>query len=313
MELRQLRYFVAVASHGSFLKAAASVHVAQSALSHQVAQLEQELDARLLHRLPRGVVLTDVGCVFLPHATAILRQAEDARASVKGLMNQPSGKVVFGLPPSICNVFALPLLQAVRKELPMVDFELTEELSGSLAAQLRSGELDLAVLLDDGELGAFRTSPLTSEQLLLISRPGAYSARSRKSITLKLALQMPLVLPRARQGVRPIIEAMAMRMGLPPPNVVSEINSVSILSTTVQAGIGLTVQAASAFKAELSSGLLVGVPITQPNLKRDLAICANKEVPMSTASQAVSRLAIQVAQSLVSSGEWPFANCQDRT
>ena len=50
MELRQLRYFVAVASHGSFLKAAASVHVAQSALSHQVAQLEQELDARLLHR-----------------------------------------------------------------------------------------------------------------------------------------------------------------------------------------------------------------------------------------------------------------------
>ena len=257
------------------------------------------------------MVLTDVGSVFLPHATAILRQTEDARASVKGLMNQPSGKVVFGLPPSICNVFALPLLQAVRKELPMVDFELTEELSGSLAAQLRSGELDLAVLLDDGELGAFRTSALTSEQLLLISRPCAYSARSRKSITLKLALQMPLVLPRARQGVRPIIEAMAMRMGLPPPNVVSEINSVSILSTTVQAGIGLTVQAASAFKAELSSGLLVGVPITQPNLKRDLAICANKEVPMSTASQAVSRLAIQVAQSLVSSGEWPFANCHD--
>ena len=243
----------------------------------------------------------------------MLRQAEDARASVKGLIDQPSGKVVFGLPPSICNVFALPLLQAVRKELPKVDFELTEELSGSLAAQLRAGELDLAVLLDDGELGIFRSSPLTSEQLLLISRPDALHARNRKSITLKQALLMPLVLPRARQGVRPIIEATAMRAGLPPPNVVSEINSVSILSTTVQAGIGLTVQAASAFKGELSAGLLVGIPITQPNLKRDLAICANKEVPMSTASQAVSRLAIQVAKNLVNSGEWPFATCQDQS
>jgi LysR family nitrogen assimilation transcriptional regulator len=244
---------------------------------------------------------------------AMLRQAEDARASVKGLVNQPSGKVVFGLPPSICNVFALPLLQAVRKELPKVDFELTEELSGSLAAQLRAGELDLAVLLDDGELGAFRSSPLTSEQLLLISRPDAPSARHRKTISLKQALRMPLVLPRARQGVRPIIEAMAMRAGLPPPNVVSEINSVSILSTTVQAGIGMTIQAASAFKAELSTGLLVGVPITKPDLKRDLAICANKDVPLSTASQAVSAMATQVAQKLVHSGDWPFATCQKQS
>lgn len=310
MELRQLRYFVAVSRHGSFLKAASTVYVAQSALSHQIAQLEDELGAQLFHRRPRGVELTDSGKVFLPHALAMLRQADDARASIKGHINEPAGKVVFGLPPSICSVFALPLLQAVHKELPQVDFELTEELSGSLAAQLRAGTLDLAVLLDDGELVRYEASFLLSEQLLLITRPHAPDVGQISSLTLRRALKLPLVLPRARQGVRPIIEAAALEKGLPPPNVVSEINSVSILSSTVQAGIGHTIQAASAFMVELQTGSLVGKPIRAPMLRRDLMICANRDIPMSSAARAVRAVATRIAHALVSAGHWPHASCE---
>lgn len=307
MEMRQLRYFVEIARLSSFSKAAASVHVAQSALSQQVRQLEMELDAKLLHRLPRGVALTESGLAFLPHAQSILRQADDARSSVAGALDQPSGKVTFGVPPSICGVFALPMLQAVRHELPRVEFELTEELTGSLASQLRAGTLDLAVLLDDGDLGQFRYQALLRERLLLVTRPQTLPAGKAGRISLRRALALPLLLPRARQGVRPILEAMAQKLGLPPPNVVGEINSVSILRPAVMAGIGHTIQAASAFWPDLQSGVLTGLKIQPPDLHRTLALCSSRQLPPSAAAQAVTHVATRVARELVDQGEWPYA------
>ena len=152
MELRQLRYFCAITRWGSFSKAAGEVFIAQSALSHQLAQLEEELGAPLFHRTRRGVELTEAGRVFHAHATAILRQVDDAKASVRNAEGEPSGKVVFGIPHSASNALALPLLQAVRRELPKVELEITEELTGNLVPQLRSGQISLAVLFDDGGL-----------------------------------------------------------------------------------------------------------------------------------------------------------------
>ena len=96
MELRQLRYFLAIAEHGSFSKAASTVYVAQSALSHQLAQLEEELGQSLFHRLPRGVEMTPAGRAFHPHALSILRQVEDARHSVSQAEGEIVGKVIFG-------------------------------------------------------------------------------------------------------------------------------------------------------------------------------------------------------------------------
>lgn len=311
MELRQLRYFAAVAREGSFVKAASAVYVAQSALSHQVAQLEAELGATLFHRLPRGIALTESGLAFLPHALSILRQADDARRSVSGALDQPTGKVVFGLPPSICGVFALPLLQAVRRDLPTIDLELTEELSGSLAAELRAGTLDLAVLLDDGTLSQYQAWPLLREQLFLVSSPHRKDVPRGSSVSFRKAMRLPLLLPRPRQGVRPIIDAVARREGVTPPDDVGEINSVSILRSTLLAGIGHTIQAPSAFKTELEAGILHGSPIRSPDLHRNLAICASRQVPLSAGGQAMLALARRVVRELLASGAWPSASWID--
>ena len=176
MELRQLRYFLAIAEQGSFSKAAATVHVAQSALSHQLAQLEEELGQPLFHRLPRGVELTPAGRAFHPHAVSILRQVEDARHSVSQAVGEVFGKVIFGIPHSVSQALALPLLKAVRAALPRVELELTEELTGNLIPQLRTGLIHLAVLFDDGQLDEFRCHPLLDESLLLISPADAADA-----------------------------------------------------------------------------------------------------------------------------------------
>ncbi|MBI2306784.1 MAG: LysR family transcriptional regulator [Rhodocyclales bacterium] len=303
MELRQLRYFIAIARCGSFSKAAAEVFVAQSALSHQLAQLEADLGAPLFHRTRRGVELTDAGRAFLAHATAILRQVEDAKASVRNAEGEPSGKVVFGIPHSASNALALPLLQAVRRELPKVELEITEELTGNLVPQLRSGQISLAVLFDDGTLDEFQSTPLLDERLSLIGAADL-AAHPKKAVTLKQALALPLILPAHPHGVRPIIEEAARRHGLPPPNVVADISSVSILRTMLLAGLGYTLLPVMPLQNDIAAGTLCAVPVERPVLTRRLVLCASKHIPLSAASVAVARLAISLAEGLCAERAW---------
>ena len=237
MELRQLRYFVAICEHGTFSKAAGKVFVAQSALSHQLAQLENELGAALFHRSRRGVALTEAGEIFHAHAVSILRQVDDARASVASIGDTPAGKVVLGIPHSASNALALPILTAVRAELPRVELELTEELTGNLTRQLLSGSLHLAILFDDGQLDDFVVEPMVSERMSLIGRADLLGKPTRRSVSFGDALRSPLILPAQPHGVRPIIEMAAARAGLPPANVISDISSISILRTSLLAGM----------------------------------------------------------------------------
>lgn len=311
MELRQLRYFVAIAEHGTFTKAAAKVFVAQSALSHQLAQLEEEVGAVLFHRSRRGVELTEAGQVFHAHALSILRQVEDARDSVASLSESPAGRVVFGIPHSASQALALPLLEAVRATLPKVQLELTEELTGNLTRQLHAGSIHMAILFDDGHLDEFESDMLASERLSLIYRPDLFplgGKKKRQSIRLEEALRLPLVLPAHPHGVRPIIEHAAANAGLPSPNVVADISSISILKTSLLAGMGCTILPVMPMKAELDQGALVSLSIVSPVISRGVSLCRTPGFPFSAASQAVRQLMIRVARELCQSGLWLDAN-----
>lgn len=304
MELRQLRYFLAIAEHGTFSKAASKVFVAQSALSHQLAQLEDELGARLFERSRRGVELTEAGTVFHAYATSILRQVEDAASSVAGLTDSPAGKVVFGIPHSASHALALPLLKAVREELPKVQLELTEELTGNLTRQLLGGSLHMAILFDDGTLEDFISEPLVSEKMSLIYRSEAVDKKAQASISFREALAKPLILPAQPHGVRPLIEQQAARAGLLAPNVVADISSISILRTSLLAGLGCTILPVMPLKAELDSGALVALSIRAPGVQRVVALCRSRHIPLSTAAASVGALTAKVVRALCQQGLW---------
>lgn len=305
MELRQLRYFAEIAEHGSLSRAAQVLYVAQSALSHQLAQLERELGTRLFHRVPRGVVLTEAGHVFRAHATAILRQAEEAKASLQGSLGRPCGKVNFGLPPSICNALAVPLLQAVQQRLPGVALELTEAASGDLSTQLKSGLVNLAILFTEGGVSEFLSQPLLDERFFLIAKRTSENEHFGTSVSFEDVLKLPLFLASAKQGVRQIVEQAARKQGLRPPNVVTDINSVNIMRSTLLVGLGYTVLPPMAFKQELDSGALHSWEIYGPALTRRLTVCASKDAPMTPATLAVFELATVVARELAGSARWP--------
>ena len=307
MELRQLRYFLAIADSGSFSKAAERVFVAQSALSHQMAQLEDELGAPLFHRSRRGVELTEAGSRFHPHAVSILRQADEAIASARSGSAEPRGKVVFGIPHSVSNALALPLLRAVRQQLPQVQLELTEELTGNLSKQLRTGQIQLAVLFDDGHLNEFAVTPLLSEQMYLIE-PAQDGKKRKASISLKQVLALPLILPASPHGVRPIIDNAAARAGLAPPLVEADISSISILRTTLLAGLGRTLLPFMPFQHEIETGLLHATRVGSPPLARTLALCGSGHIPGSAASKAVEAVTLNLVREMCRAGHWQGAS-----
>lgn len=304
MELRQLRYFVAIAENGSFSRAAEKVFVAQSALSHQIAQLESELGTPLFHRSRRGIELTEAGRRFAPHAVSILRQTEEAVASARETSDEPSGKVVFGIPHSASNALALPLLKAVRQRLPRIQLELTEELTGNLSQQLTTGQLNLAVLFDDGSLAEFEHTPLLIERLCLIE-PALPGKKPPRRMTLQQALGWPLVLPASPHGVRPIIEAAALQAGLASPQVEADISSISILRTSLLAGMGRTLLPMMPLRQEVEAGLLWATEIVDPPLERVLAICWSRHIPVTSASQAVMQLTRELVAQLCVDKQWP--------
>ncbi len=303
MELRQLKYFVTIVEQGSFSKAAEAVFVAQSALSHQIAKLEEELGTPLLHRMARGVALTEPGRAFLAYAVAILKHTADAKASVRGALDTPRGKVAVGLPPSVCSALAMPLFLAARRELPGVELELSEELTGSLAAQLRAGSVNVALLFDHGALSEFSHRPLVRERLYVISN-ASQPATTGRSIRFKSCLSLPLILASRAQGLRRIVEQAARENGLPEPNVVAEINSISIMRLALLAGVGHAILPRTSLKQELDSGMLRGAAIRGPELHRTVHACTSKAIPMSPATAAVHSLIVKVAHELCRTASW---------
>jgi len=303
MELRQLRYFVAIVDHGSLSRAALVLHVAQPALTQQLRQLEEELGAQLLHRSAQGVLSTDAGKVFYEHAQAILKQVGDARSAVTQSTTRPSGSVTLGLPHSISGALALPLLLACRARYPEITLQLTEELSGSLAEQLKSGRINLAVLFDDGQLAAFAGAALVEEALMFIARSGSAHGPAGERVSLADALAATLILPAQQQGVRPRIESVARAAGLALGQVI-EINSIAILKSALLADMGATILPLAPLLAEINAGALLARPIDNPAMARSVHLCASRNIPLTNAAAAVSRLVHEVTRELCASGAW---------
>ena len=118
-----------------------------------------------------------------------------------------------------------------------MQLELTEELTGNLSQQLTTRQLNLAVLFDDDNLPEFKHTSMLSERMYLIE-PAQPGKKARRRITLKQVLIQPLVLPASPHGVRPIIEAAALQVGMAAPLVEADISSISILRTSLLAGMG---------------------------------------------------------------------------
>lgn len=147
MELRHLRYFVAVAEEGSVTVAAEKrLHTAQPSLSRQLRDLEAEVGVELFTRSARGVELTPAGHAFLDHARASLQEAGQAIAAARRAARPPKAEFSVGFLTGLEVDWLPQVTQILRAELPKIDFKVSSRYSPDLAEAVQNGELDAALL-----------------------------------------------------------------------------------------------------------------------------------------------------------------------
>src|SRR5258708_11659365 len=194
MELRHLRYFLAVGEALNFTKASAQLRVAQPALSRQVTDLEDEIGVDLMKRSPRGVTLTAEGKLFLDEVRELLKRADESVEKDRALARGEYGELHVGYAPSPTVEILPPALAAFQKDVPRVKLLLHDLSSDELINGLRNATLELAIMVEPtGEQTAGIGFELLRTYPLCVAMTAAHPFARMKSITLEKLAGEPLI------------------------------------------------------------------------------------------------------------------------
>lgn len=248
MELRQLRYFVAVATDEHFSHAATRLHVAQPALSRQVRLLEEELGVPLFERLPRGVRLTRAGRRFLRDTERVLAQLDEARARAQHAAREELGPLRVGFAEPAMWSGTLPrILHEFRTRHPEAELTLVPLNSADQWSALRDGRLDAGfVYSEPPDSDDTRSWPVGFEDVLL-AVPESHTLARRSTLKLRELAKQPFVW--IRRDVAPRVYdavAQACKAGGLTMQVVQEARDSSTLLDLVAGGFGLCFTVTSA-------------------------------------------------------------------
>jgi LysR family nitrogen assimilation transcriptional regulator len=253
MNLRHLRYFVAIVDHGSMLKASEALFVAQSALSQHMRNLEAELGVQLLLRTGRGVVPTEAGQSLLGRARSILEQVAEAQRALREQSDTPQGNVALGLPPTVSAMLVVPLIVRMQHALPKVALRVVEGMSGYVLDWLQAGQIDLGLVYGIQRAPGIVATELYQEALFLISPP---DTPLESSVPFAALEGYALVMPGRQHGLRDTIDRLARDHRL-SMNVRVEIDALSQMKSLVHHGIGHTILPWHAVREEVARGELI--------------------------------------------------------
>ena len=274
MELRQLRYVVAVAEEGNFTRAAARAHVAQPAISQQIAQVERELGAPLFERSSRGVALTAAGAAFLPHARAALAAATAGSDAVRTLRGELAGDLAVGTIPSPSD-WLVRRLGAFGRRHPAVRVTLRAGDPEALADSVAAGSLDAAAVgvmagrLPAGPAGKRLPAGLASQTIatepLVVAVPPAHRLAGTATVDLSDLQHEPLVTLSPGTGLRAVLEAACAEAGF-DPQIALAASEVGLLADLVAHGLGVALMPTTTARHAGSRVAVLG--LRRPRLER---------------------------------------------
>lgn len=290
MELRHVRYFLALAESLNFTQAAERVHVAQSTLSHQIKQLEDEVGKPLFDRIGKRVVLTEAGDLFVGYASRALRELDQGINVLRTWESELADAVKIGVAPSL-NVRFLPSCASRFIAIhPSVQLSIYEMTGSAIAAQLKTGDLDLGITY---ELNAgyrdLHFEPLFREELALVVND-AHPLAKRKEVRMAELHRMRVVLPTREFTVRARLHELFQQCDAEP--IISiEMSAVSpmlaLIARTDLAGL-------IARDAAKDSGLRV-VTLEGPSPVSTAGLLWPRRKKMSVPTQAMANFAREIA------------------
>jgi DNA-binding transcriptional LysR family regulator len=243
VELRHLRYFVAVAETQNVLRAATQkLHVSQPAVSRQIRDLEDELGVQLFERTGKAVNLTDAGRLFLKEARAVLERTDEAVANVRGFAQAGEKELHVGYTPAVRSQIVSPALRGFQQAMPNVHVKLHDWTSEKIATGLRDGRLQLALVVRPSKRGSFHGlhfEELLREQVHL-AVPPTHPFAQRRSVSLADAAREPFV-GLTREDF-PDYNAYLASIFAPvknKPHVIEEHDSMTSVISAIEAGTGV--------------------------------------------------------------------------
>ena len=291
MDLRKLRYFVAIADAGGFLRASKMHSISQPALSRQIAELEIEIGAQLFERGPLGVTLTPAGQRLLVESRALLQRFDGLASYVAGSQAIVRGSVKLGAPVAIAAQLFGTLARRLYDTHPEITLKCISGMT-RLLDMLAANELDLGLitLADTDEIGsAWHVDKLVHEQSYLVGPIGSIDAT--RSLKFHELLDLPLVLSPMPHFRRGHMERLAAAAGK-PLNVAAEASTVGAQASFVSQGLGYTVVPFSAALLLKVADPLEIAPIE--DLRSWRVLVRRSDFAVSQASAIVSELIIQL-------------------
>jgi len=243
MELRHLRYFVAVAEAENVSRAALKLHVSQPALSRQIRDLEDELGFPLLERSAKSVRLTAAGRVFLDEARAVLRRVDDAVSAARAVATGNRGELHIGYAPTLTARILPAALRAFQVAMPNVRVKLHDLSTAEMLTALRDGELELAFTVRPAPsaMRGLRFEELRRDPIC-VAVPMNHPFARRRSVSLAdIAREPVLAYSRAEYpDYHAMLDALFATSGT-QPRITEEHDGVSSLVSAIEAGHGVAI------------------------------------------------------------------------
>lgn len=270
VELRQIKYFIEVAKREHVTKAADALHVAQSAVSRALQNLEQELGVDLFIREGRNVRLTPVGRIFLERIQKAVRMIDDAKQVVAEYTDPNCGMVSVGFPSSLATYILPTAISAFRKEYPNAEFQLHQGSYRYLKESVISGNINMAILgpvpMDDKKL----TGTILFTENIVALLPVNHRLAKEKTLNLNDLRDEPFVLFREGFVLRDVVADACKQIGF-VPKVSFEGEDIDSIKGLVSGGLGVSLVPEITLVDNLPHAT-VQIPIIEPGIRRSVGL-----------------------------------------
>jgi LysR family transcriptional activator of glutamate synthase operon len=274
LELRQLQYFVKVARKQHVTQAAEELHVAQSAVSRQIHQLEEELGVNLFSQQGRNLQLTPVGKLFLSRVEVILTELDKAVLEINEYLDPEVGEIRISFPHSLGVSFIPSIVAGFRKEHPNVRFKFKQGMYQSLIKDVISGEVDLAFISPFPENHDNVTGEVLLTEELFAVLPPNHILSEYKNIRLEQLRDETFVLFSEGYSLRTIVIEACGKAGF-SPSIGFEGQETDTIRGLVAAGMGVSLLPEMAMK-DIPKLQPVKMSISEPKVTRTIGLIRRK-------------------------------------
>jgi len=282
MELRALKYLIAVAEHGNFTRAAEALHVSQPALSQQILQLEDRLDTVLLDRSGRTVKVTDAGQAYIAHARRALFELESARRAINDVRDLSRGAVRLAMTPTFTAYLIGPLIAAFHAQFPAITVNVLEMSMDTIATAIEADEVDLGIAFELARCADIDSMPLFTENLsVVVADNHPWGERSALDVESLAEGELALL---SKNFVTRVHIDNYLQASQVAPKVAVEVNTISALVEIVRHSTLFSILPEAI--ADQVSGLR-NLPLTPPAPPRTVMLLRRKGVYQSAATRAL--------------------------